>query len=73
MAKTRTYARTKPAQVAEYTKLVEGAESQPRALQSIEEAAEEAIKDYLRKKEGEKWPWGPHVPIGHKKRKTREG
>ena len=72
MARTRTYARTKPAQVTEYTKPVKGAESQPMALPSVEEAVEKAIEDYFREEEGEKWPWGPHVPIGRKKRKTKE-
>ena len=35
-------------------------------LPSVEESTDEAIEDYKRKEEGEKFPWGPKVPIGRK-------
>ena len=33
-------------------------------LPSVEESTDEAIEDYYRKQEGEKFPWGPHIPVG---------
>ena len=45
----------------------------PEPLESLNEAVEEAIEDYRRKEEGEKWPWGPHVPISKRGKDKSHG
>ena len=41
-----------------------GLQSPPTLLPSVEDSTDDAIDEYYRKQEGEKYPWGPHLPIG---------
>lgn len=41
--------------------------SDPAELQSLQEAAEDALEEFQRKREGEKFPFGPKVPISRRR------